>query len=413
MRAVIVHFRPSGLRGGRQPVVETDANAKQVALSDGSVNGFGAPPPAPEPPLVRVRLDVPVWLILKVVAVLVALFILQTLTVVIIEIFVALLIAAAFDPVVTWLQRHHWPRSLSVAVLILAFLGLVAGVSLIFVPPLIQEFQQIARNLPDYVEEGRRLLRHYPTLYQRINDAASKGSADPNMIASQALTLGTGILTVGTNIILTLTLAAYLLIDGENIFNTLATFIPVRFRVKVRQTFPEVSRVVRGYVVGQTITSTLVGVYSWIVLASLDVPQGLLLALLAAIADAIPIFGPFIGTVPPVLIALSISWPKAAMVLVLYLIYQQIEAGYIIPHVYGNRLRISSFAVLVAILIGAQLLGIVGAFLALPIAAALPTVAKIWRESADTPAPPPADHPPEPATPEATEPGPAVTPVGY
>jgi predicted PurR-regulated permease PerM len=394
-------------------VGETDTSAKQVALSDGSTNGLRTPPPAPEPPLIRVRLDVPVWLILKVVAVLVALFILQTLTVVIIEIFVALLIAAALDPVVTWLQRHHWPRSLSVAVLILAFLGLIAGAGIIFVPPVVQEVQQIAKNLPDYVEEGRRILRHYPTLYQRINDAASKGSADPNAIASQALTLGTGILTVGTNIILTLTLAAYLLVDGEQIFNTLSTFIPVRYRIKVRQTFPEVSRVVRGYIVGQTITSTLVGVYSWIVLASLDVPQGLLLALLAAIADAIPIFGPFIGTVPPVLIALTVSWPKAAAVLVLYLIYQQIEAGYIIPRVYGNRLRISSFAVLVAILIGAQLLGIVGAFLALPIAAALPTIAKIWRESEDGPVDPPTPAPPTVGLPDPEEPAPAVTPAGY
>jgi predicted PurR-regulated permease PerM len=174
--------------------------------------------------------------------------------------------------------------------------------------------------------------------------------------------------------------------------------------VKVRQSFPEVSRVVRGYLVGQTITSLLVGVYSWLVLAMLDVPQALLLALLAAIADAIPIFGPFIGTVPPVLIALTVSWPKALAVLVLYLIYQQIESGYIIPHVYGNRLRISSFAVLVAILVGAQLMGIVGAFLALPIAAALPTVAKIWRESEET-------NQPEPV-PAPEEPEPAITPTG-
>lgn len=384
-------------------MVESNGNAKRVALSDGSANALEVGSQAPEPPLVRVRLDVPIWLILKVVAVLVALFILQTLTVVIIEIFVALLIAAAFDPVVTWLERHHWPRPLSVTVLILAFLGLIALVAFIFVPPLITEGQQIAKNLPNYVEEGRRFLRHYPSLYNRINEAAGKGSADPNMIASQVLTLGTGILTVGTNAILTLTLAAYLLVDGENIFNTMSAFIPLRHRVKLRQSFPEVSRVVRGYLIGQTITSTLVGVYSWIVLAALDVPQGLLLALLAAIADAIPIFGPFIGTVPPVLIALTVSWPKAAAVLVLYLIYQQIESGYIIPHVYGSRLRISSFAVLVAILIGAQLLGIVGAFLALPIAAALPTIAKIWRESGGESAPP---------MPEPEEPEPAVTPAG-
>lgn len=361
-------------------MIDAEEPSSPVALSDASGNSHLLEATAPEPPLIRVRLDLPVWLILKVIAVLVALFVLQTLTVVVIEIFVALLIAAAFDPLVTWLERHRWPRSLSVALLILVFLGIIALVAFIFVPPLVTEGQQIAKNLPNYVEEGRRILQHYPSFYQRINDAANKGSADPGAIANQVLTLGTSVLTVGTNVILTLTLAAYLLIDGESIFNAVAGFIPIRHRVKLRRCFPEVSRVVRGYVIGQTVTSLLVGVYSWAVLALLGVPQALLLALLAAIADAIPIFGPFIGTVPPVLIALTVSWPKAAAVLVLYLIYQQVESGYIIPHVYGSRLRISSFAVLVAILVGAQLLGIVGAFLALPIAAALPTIVKIWRE---------------------------------
>lgn len=366
--------------GARCPVVESERTSSPVALTEASADSHPPEPPAPEPPLIRVRLDLPVWLILKVVLVLVALFVLQTLTVVVIEIFVAMLIAAAFDPVVTSLERRHWPRSLSVAVLIITFLGVIALVAFIFVPPLITEGQQVAKNLPNYVEEGRRILRHYPSLYQRINDAANKGSADPGAIANQVLTLGTGVISVGTNIILTLTLAAYLLVDGENIFNSLSAFIPIRHRIKLRRSFPEVSRVIRGYLVGQTVTSLLVGVYSWLVLAMLNVPQALLLALLAAIADAIPIFGPFIGTVPPVLIALTVSWPKAIAVLVLYLIYQQVESGYIIPKVYGNRLRISSFAVLVAILVGAQLMGIVGAFLALPIAAALPTIVRIWRQ---------------------------------
>jgi predicted PurR-regulated permease PerM len=108
------------------------------------------------------------------------------------------------------------------------------------------------------------------------------------------------------------------------------------------------------------------------------VPQALFLSIVAAFADAIPIAGVIIATIPAVLLAFSVSLGTAVIVLAAYLAYQQVENYVIVPRIYNNTLQISSFAVLVSVLIGGELLGIVGVLLALPIAAAIPVIERIW-----------------------------------
>jgi predicted PurR-regulated permease PerM len=131
-------------------------------------------------------------------------------------------------------------------------------------------------------------------------------------------------------------------------------------------------------VLGQLITSALFGLFSFALLTLLDVPQALFLAILAAFMDAIPIAGILIATVPAVLLAFTVSPTAAVIVLVAYVVYQQVENYIIVPRVYNNTLQISSFAVLVSVLIGGELLGILGVLLALPVAAAIPAIERIW-----------------------------------
>ena len=115
-------------------------------------------------------------------------------------------------------------------------------------------------------------------------------------------------------------------------------------------------------------------------LSAAGVPQPLFLALLAAIGDAIPIVGVTAVTIPTVLIAATVSIQTGIIVLAAYLIYQQLENYLLVPRIYQSTLNISSFAVLVSVLIGSALLGIVGALLALPIAAVIPALEDIWLE---------------------------------
>jgi predicted PurR-regulated permease PerM len=146
----------------------------------------------------------------------------------------------------------------------------------------------------------------------------------------------------------------------------------------VRRTLPEISKAVSAYVLGQLILSTSFGIFTFIVLTLVGVEQALFLALLAAFMDAIPMIGVILATIPAVLLALTVSVPAAIIVFVAYIVYQQIENYVISPRVFGDRLKLSPFAILMAVLIGAELLGVLGVLMALPLAAAVPAIERIW-----------------------------------
>jgi predicted PurR-regulated permease PerM len=178
-------------------------------------------------------------------------------------------------------------------------------------------------------------------------------------------------------------LTIYLLIDGPRVGMGLMRLLPRSERLPARQMLAEIAVQVGGYMRGQLVTSVLAGLFSFVLLAALRVPEPLALAFLMAVADTVPMVGPLIGTVPAVLMALTRGGPTAAGVGIAYLLYHQLESHVIVPRVYGNTLKLAPSVVVIAILIGATLMGILGALLALPVAAAVPVVLRFveeWRE---------------------------------
>ncbi|HSD72918.1 MAG TPA: AI-2E family transporter, partial [Thermoanaerobaculia bacterium] len=136
--------------------------------------------------------------------------------------------------------------------------------------------------------------------------------------------------------------------------------------------------VVFAYVGGQIVTSILTTFVTLGVLVAFRVPAALPLAILAGVADVIPIIGVVISTVPAVLMALTVSPIAAIGVLVLYVLYHVLETYVIIPRIYGRRLQLSTLAVLLALVVGGTLQGILGAILILPLVAAYPIIERIW-----------------------------------
>ena len=344
----------------------------------------GGPPPATAS-TVTTRIELPTRTIVKVVLTLAILWLLGRLWTLLLLLFIALLLAAALDPVVGRLERRGWPRAASVTLIVVLLVAVIAAVGLVLIPPVIDEGQAFAAELPAYVDRAEGLLDANPELVERLREAANRGSADPQAIVSRILGIGAGVISGIANVLVLLVLTVYLLVDGERIVDWVLRYVPQHQRVKVRQAMPEISKVVSGYVVGQLVTSAMFGLFTFGVLTLVGVPQPVLLALLAALMDAIPIAGILIATVPAALLALTESWMAAAIVVAAYFAYQQVENYLIVPRVYRGTLQISSFAVLVAVLVGGQLLGILGVLLALPVAATFPVIERIWRGE---PAPP-------------------------
>jgi predicted PurR-regulated permease PerM len=330
------------------------------------------------PAFITVRHELPIRTIVTVLAVLAVLWLLAQLWSLLLSLFVALLLTAALDPPVSRLERRGVPRAASIAIFVLALAGIVAGIAVLVVPPLIEQGTQLAEAAPGYLERFRLFTQANPEVFTRVQAAAAGSDADPQAVASRFLAAGTGLFRGISAFLIVLVMTAYLLADGERIYDWTVRYLPQDQRIRVRQALPEISRVVSGYLLGQLLTSLLFGVFTFVVLTALSVPQPLLLAILAAVADAIPVVGVVIATVPAVLLALTVSPLVAGIVLALYLAYQQIENYLIVPRVYRGTLELHPFAVLIAVLVGAQLLGVLGVLLALPIAAAVPVIERIW-----------------------------------
>jgi predicted PurR-regulated permease PerM len=327
---------------------------------------------------VTVRHEVPLRTIATVLAVLAVLWLLAQLWTLLLSLFVALLLTAALDPPVSRLERRGVPRAVSIAVFVLALAGIVAGIAVLVVPPLLEQGTQLAEAAPGYLERFRTFTQANPEVFTRVQAATAGSDADPQAVATRFLAAGAGLFRGISAFVIVLVMTAYLLADGERIYDWTVRYLPAEQRIRVRLALPEISRVVSGYLLGQFLTSLLFGVFAYVVLSILGVPQPLLLAIVAAVADAIPVVGVVIATVPAVLLALTVSPLVAGLVLALYLAYQQVENYLIVPRVYRGTLELHPFAVLLAVLVGAQLLGVLGVLLALPIAAAVPVIERIW-----------------------------------
>jgi predicted PurR-regulated permease PerM len=198
--------------------------------------------------------------------------------------------------------------------------------------------------------------------------------------ATQVISISASIVGGIANVFFVLVLAFYLLVEGERTWRYFARYMTPTLRYRFHRLGPQLTQVVSGYVIGQAIISTMFGIFSYIVLFVLDVPQPLLLALFGAIAVAIPIVGVPIATVAAMAIALSVSWQTSLIVFGAFMLYQQFENYILLPRVYGNTLKVTSLSILVGVLVGGQLLGILGIILSLPLTAAIPVIERIWRE---------------------------------
>jgi predicted PurR-regulated permease PerM len=303
---------------------------------------------------------------------------------VIVMIFVATLIAVVLDPVVTWLQDHHVRRGFAIGVVSLCMFGVVAAFAFWILPAMASQLASLVKEFPQI---AKRVASSVPPLAPLMNNWAARVKQAPNAQQMQsALVKGmnAGLYAIEgiTTIILILVLAIYLLIEGRRAIEWLISFAPPKQRSRWRTLTHESNGVLVAYMRGQAITCVLCGGIAFTTLALLHVPGALPLAVLAFVADLVPVVGTIAMTVPAVLLALLVSPVKAAIVIVVYLTYHLVESYFIIPRVYGGQMKLSTLAVLLAVTVGGVLQGAIGAILILPIVALYPIVERVFLREA-------------------------------
>lgn len=328
----------------------------------------------------RRDVHVPVATILKLVASALALWAIWLLWSELLLFLVAILLAVTFYPAVRWMEQRGLGRGLSVVIIAALGIGLVAAFVLLVLPPLTTQVTYLAQNLPDFrVRVSSRIPARYPSVQKAIHELfESPFSPRAISLFQQSFAWGRSIvsaLVVGAVVII---LTLYLLIDGRSLYAWLLAFAPRAHREKLSSTTAEVSKMVHAYVGGQFLAALLFAVFTGVLLTLLRVPAALPLAVIAGLCDVVPVLGILVATVPAVLLALAVSPHTAVAVLVAYVAYHLFETYFLLPRIYGNKLKISTLSVLLALLAGGKLQGIIGIVLALPLVAAYPIIERHW-----------------------------------
>lgn len=306
-------------------------------------------------------------------------------------VFISAFLAIAMGPAVDMFARRRVPRGLSILLVYLLILGGIVGVGLLVVPPIVSQVDGLSRDIPGYVDSARKsnTFRKYDDKYEisdKINEQARKlpqhlGDATG---ALQAITVG--VFSALVELVTVLTMTFFFLLDGRRVVEFLLGATGTR-EARLRVVAGEIYKSVSGYVAGNVLISLIAGITTYIALTLLDVPFAVPLSVLMAFLDLIPLVGATIGGVTIGIVTLFTDFPTGTLVwLVVFVVYQQVENNVLQPVVYRRTVNVPPLAVIVAILIGSSLLGVLGALVAIPIAAAVQIVAKdAWRRRQDEP----------------------------
>ena len=285
---------------------------------------------------------------------------------------VALVFAGTFNPLVEWMEHRGLKRIHALTLLFVALLLVTLLLIFLTVPPLIEQLAQIVRDAPSLREQLIVLLQQRD-LTAPLARAVQNAGLEQTFARIESALVGyapRAVTALGWAVT-TLFLSFYLLADGKRMQGMLYAIVPRDYHMRLARILQNLEVIVGGYMRGQLVTSAAIGAFTFLLLVICEVPNALSLALFAAVADVIPFIGGLLAATPAVLAALSQGLPVAVLVAVALFVYQEFENRVLIPRVYEHTLRLAPTTVILALLAGGLLLGVIGAVLALPIAAGL------------------------------------------
>jgi predicted PurR-regulated permease PerM len=335
--------------------------------------------------------------VLVAAATLAALYLLYQIRTVVGLILIAVFFALAIAPAVNWLDARKVPRWLAILLVYLAIGSAIFGIGLLIVPPMVNGVNDLSDDLPSYVDDLRKneTFRDYDDKYDITSNLKDQAEELPSRLGDAAGTLRdvtVGVFSRFVQLFSILVITFFLLMDGSRMLEFFYRQLPDRRETRVRAVASDISDAISGYVFGAFVIATLSGLMTYVTLTILDVPFAVPLAVLVGFFGLIPLVGATIGGILVGIVVAFVSFPGGLIVWVIVLVvYQQIENNIIQPFVYGRTVQVHPLGVLIAVLIGASLLGILGALVAIPAAAAVQALVRDWwrfRHGATAQAPP-------------------------
>ena len=295
---------------------------------------------------------------------------------------IALFLALALNPLVGWLQhRTRLGRGTAIALAYAILIVAIAALGATFIPRLIDEVNGFVQALPDYVHQvthGRGRLGFLETKYhvvEKVRKAVKDGGATKVLgLSGAALSVTKSIISIIAATVTIVFLTFFLLLEGRAWMERIYSLFPERSQERWRHIGDEIYKTVGGYVTGNILISVIAGASITVVLLIMGVPYAVALGLIVAFLDLIPLAGATIAGVIVGVVAFIHSIPAGIVVVIFFVVYQQVENHFLQPVIYGRTVQLSPLAVIVSVLVGAELAGILGALAAIPVAGAIQVV---------------------------------------
>jgi predicted PurR-regulated permease PerM len=300
---------------------------------------------------------------------------------------IALFLSLALDPLVSWFQRRaRLNRGLAIGATYLVLVLAIAGVGASFIPKLVDEVNGFVDATPGYVKdltEGRGRLGFLERKYNVV-EKVEKEVKKPNFtrrilgLSGTAVAVTKGVITAIVATVTIIFLTFFMLLEGRNWVERFYGLLPERSQPRWRAVGGDIYRTVGGYVTGNLLISVIAGAAATIVLLIMGVPYAVALGLLVALLDLIPLAGATLAAIVVSTVAFLHSIPAGIVVVVFFVVYQQLENHVLQPMIYGRTVQLSPLAVLISVLIGAEIAGVLGALAAIPVAGSIQVVVRDW-----------------------------------
>jgi predicted PurR-regulated permease PerM len=299
-------------------------------------------------------------------------------------IIVAMFLAVALNPAVEALERRGLGRPTAATLVFALALLVLTGIGFLVIPPLVTQVSDFVDAVPDFVDDltaGRGPFGWLQDEYQivdRIREAIERqGAAGVLGLSEPFLDVVRSVVTAVVGVITIIFLTYFMLLEGPRTIDGLLRLVPERARPRYERVGREIYRSISGYVSGNLLISLIAGTLATIVLFAVGSEFAIALGLLVAVLDLIPLAGATLAAIiVSTVVFIETDWLRCVIVIVFFIAYQQFENHVLQPLVYGRTVQLSPLAVLCAVLVGAQLAGILGALLAIPVAGSLLAIAR-------------------------------------
>jgi predicted PurR-regulated permease PerM len=302
-------------------------------------------------------------------------------------ILVSIFLALALNPAVEWFMRHGLKRrSAAAAVTYIFAIGAIVGIGFLFIPTLVHQVNEFVAALPGYVDDltkGRGRLGFLQTKYHlvdKVREGINSGGASKVLgLTGTAVSITKSVITLVVGIVTIAFLTFFMILEGPAWVERVYALMPERSQDRWRRVGYDIYRTVGGYVSGNLLISLIAGLLTTVLLLALGVPFAVALGVIVAVLDLIPLAGATIAAIIIGTVAFLHSITAGIVVVVFFIVYQQIENHFLQPVIYSRTVQLSPLAVLISVLIGAKLAGILGALGAIPVAGAIQVILLEWQ----------------------------------